>query len=191
MSNKAYLPLLVDARQQRELQVFMNNAQASIKGLPGSDPMIAIHIQLTELSDITNQLNSSLAVFGQLAPMLDLKFLTQEGATNVAGLDQHYLLTLGQQALADYQKFHARAVELGNGIKTVFANFELFRNQPTEEHQEILLGDSIRLHEGYVTWTQEYISILGSVTTDILNHLNLHRSPERQINNPFLTGVAQ
>ena len=97
MSNRHLLPNLTDQHQQRQLRAYIQGVEASLKNLPGSNPLISAEYQLQELANCTNELNNTLKLVGHVSPFLDVNFLTNEGKTNVPALDQHYLAVVGQQ----------------------------------------------------------------------------------------------
>lgn len=82
---------LTNQHQQRQMQLYIQSTEASLKQLPGSDPLIAAEIQLQELAECANQLNQSLVLVGHVSPMFDINYLTKEGVTNISGLDQQYM----------------------------------------------------------------------------------------------------
>ena len=185
MSNRHLLPNLTNQHQQRQLQTYIQNAEASLKALPGSNPLISAEIQLQELADCTVELNKSLVIVGHTQPMFDINYLTNEGVTNVAALDQHYMATIGTQLLADYHLYRERALHLSGRIKMLFDKFAILKQNLTEDALADVLAEATFIHGEYVEWVESYLRIVGAAVRDIINHLNQFRLPTAQIQHPF------
>lgn len=185
MSNRHLLPNLSDQQQQRQLRLYIQSVEASMKNLPGSNPLLSAELQLQELANCTNELNNTLRMVGLVSPFLDINFLTQEGKTNVAALDQHYMATIGKQLIADYHTYHATATRLSARIKNIFSIFETAKLNPTEENLANVLAEATFVHGEYVEWVESFLRTIGASTRDIINHLNMYRLPIDQIAHPF------
>lgn len=185
MSNRHLLPNLTNQHQQRQLQTYIQNAEASLKALPGSNPLISAEIQLQELADCTVELNKSLVIVGHTQPMFDINYLTNEGVTNVAALDQHYMATIGTQLVADYHLYRERALHLSGRIKMLFDKFAILKQNLTEDALADVLAEATFIHGEYVEWVESYLRIVGAAVRDIINHLNQFRLPTAQIQHPF------
>ncbi len=185
MSNRHLLPNLSDQQQQRQLRLYIQSVEASMKNLPGSNPLINAELQLQELANCTVELNNTLRMVGLVNPFLDINFLTQEGKTNVAALDQHYLATIGRQLIADYHAYRTTASNLSGRIKNLFSVFETAKLNPTEENLANVLAEATFIHGEYVEWAESFLRTIGASTRDIINHLNMYRSPTDQIAHPF------
>lgn len=185
MSNHHLLPNLSDQHQQRQLRLYIQSVEASMKNLPGANPLVNAELQLQELANCTVELNNTLRMVGLVSPFLDINFLTQEGKTNVAALDQHYLATIGQQLIADYHAYRTAASNLGGRIKNLFSVFETAKLNPTEENLANVLAEATFIHGEYVEWVESFLRTIGASTRDIINHLNMYRSPTDQIAHPF------
>lgn len=185
MSNRHLLPNLTNQHQQRQLQTYIQNAEASLKALPGSNPLISAEIQLQELADCTVELNKSLVIVGHMQPMFDINYLTNEGVTNVAALDQHYMATIGTQLVADYHLYRERALMLSGRIKMLFDKFAILKQNLTEDALADVMAEATFIHGEYVEWVESYLRIVGAAVRDIINHLNQFRLPTAQIQHPF------
>ena len=185
MSNRHLLPNLTDQYQQRQLRAYIQGVEASLKNLPGSNPLISAEYQLQELANCTNELNNTLKLVGHVSPFLDVNFLTNEGKTNVPALDQHYLAVVGQQLIKDYYAYRETATNLSGRIKNLFAVFDQAKLNPTEENLAGVLAEATFIHGEYVGWVESFLRTIGAATRDIINHLNMHRNPVDAIPYPF------
>lgn len=185
MSNRHLLPNLTNQHQQRQLQTYIQNAEASLKALPGSNPLISAEIQLQELADCTVELNKSLVIVGHTQPMFDINYLSNEGVTNIAALDQHYMATIGTQLIADYNLYRERAMMLSGRIKMLFDKFAILKQNLTEDALADVMAEATFIHGEYVEWVESFLRIVGAGVRDIINHLNQHRLPTAQIQHPF------
>jgi hypothetical protein len=185
MSNRHLLPNLTDQHQQRQLRAYIQGVEASLKNLPGSNPLLAAEYQLQELANCTNELNNTLKLVGHVSPFLDVNFLTTEGKTNVAALDQHYLAVIGQQLIKDYYSYRDTASKLSARIKNLFILFDQVKLSPTDENLAGVLAEATFIHGEYVEWVESFLRTIGAATRDIINHLNLYRNPIDTIPYPF------
>ena len=185
MSNRHLLPNLTNQHQQRQMQLYIQSTEASLKQLPGSDPLIAAEIQLQELAECANQLNQSLVLVGHVSPMFDINYLTKEGVTNISGLDQQYMSVIGRQLINDYHVYRGTAQLLSTRINNLFEKFNVLKQNNSEDMIAEILTDATFIHEEYVQWVESFLRVIGAATRDVINHLNIFRLPTHQIQHPF------
>ena len=164
MSNRHLLPNLTNQHQQRQMQLYIQSTEASLKQLPGSDPLIAAEIQLQELAECANQLNQSLVLVGHVSPMFDINYLTKEGVTNISGLDQQYMSVIGRQLINDYHVYRGTAQLLSTRINNLFEKFNVLKQNNSEDMIAEILTDATFIHEEYVQWVESFLRVIGAAT---------------------------
>lgn len=139
--------------------------------------------QVNELLSITQQMRGSLCSVGEFAPFFDIKFLTEEGATDISKIDQQYMLTIGQQLLADYRKFDQESRTINNRIGGLKTRLDLLAGREENALDEIneIVTLATVIQSDYVSWGEQFQRIMVSAMTDIVNHLNPIRPVERRI----------
>lgn len=140
--------------------------------------------QVNELLSITRDMRASLSTVGEFAPFFDVGFLTREGVTDIAKIDQNYMLTIGRQLVSDYRKFDAEAVAINNrigGLKTRLDSVVNLDNPQTLDELSDIVHVATIIQSDYVAWGEQFQRIVLSAMTDIVNHLNPLRPAERRI----------
>ena len=140
--------------------------------------------QVNELLSITRDMRASLSTVGEFAPFFDVGFLTREGVTDIAKIDQNYMLTIGRQLVSDYRKFDAEAVAINNrigGLKTRLDSVVNPDNPQTLDELSDIVHAATIIQSDYVAWGEQFQRIVLSAMTDIVNHLNPLRPAERRI----------
>lgn len=187
MSTNPHLQALANDQTARQMQKQIQHAEASFRSphLPCSNPFIVAEAQLNELIECINSINGTLGILANLIPFFDLKFLTQEGKTNIGGLDIHYMATIGNQIVNDHTTYLTQARQLSTRVNQLKEKFSLAKASPTEDNLAEVIAEAVFIHGSYVTWVTDYMNVVASGARDVINHLNIYRNPVDAIQNPF------
>ena len=171
---------------ERQFKEQMDRAIEQDKNLPTKTTAEYINEargQVNELLSITQQMRGSLCTVGEFAPFFDINFLTQEGATDISKINQQYMLTIGQQLLADYRKFDQESKAINNRIGGLKTRLDLLAGREENELDDIneIVTLATVVQSDYVAWGEQFQRIMVSAMTDIANHLNPLRPVERRI----------
>ncbi len=142
-------------------------------------------VQVNDLLKISSDMRNSLATVGDFAPFFDINYLKQEGVTDIAKIDQEYMLTIGRQLLADYRKFDADSKTLNariGDIKTQLDSIVISNDGSANEVITDIVTSATLVQSDYVTWGEQFQSLIMSSMADIVNHLNPLRPADRRIN---------
>ena len=171
---------------ERQFKEQMDRALEQDKNLPTKSAAEYINearSQVNELLSITQQMRSSLCTVGEFAPFFDIRFLTEEDATDISKIDQQYMLTIGQQLLADYRKFDQESRTINNRIGGLKTRLDLLAGREENALDEIneIVTLATVIQSDYVSWGEQFQRIMVSAMSDIANHLNPLRPVERRI----------